>query len=100
MQLEVKAGDKSFISTYNLTVNGNGGITLMNESNCDVTVSVINSIINIGNLTEGTQISIYSPSGISIYNEVAKASTTEVKLQRSGLYIVKVGDNAVKVVIR
>ena len=59
---------------------------------------VRNETLHVTGLTAGELLFVYSVSGTLIYQSVATSNETDIPLRVQGVYIVKAGDNTVKVV--
>ena len=55
-------------------------------------------LLHVSGLTEGTALSIYSVSGALIYHAIAASKEATIALPAQGIYIVKSGNQTVKVV--
>ena len=59
---------------------------------------VQNGQLHISGLAQGNLLSVYSASGVLVYRNVAESDKAYIVLKTQGIYIVKSGDNTVKVV--
>jgi hypothetical protein len=71
------------------------GFSSTEASNLKVTV--LNKIINISGYTPGEVITVYNTQGKTFYKQNATATTTTIKLNANGIFMVKAGNDKVKV---
>lgn len=95
IHLEVKVGDKSFGCTCDLVVTEPSGIIDVQRNY--VKMSISNSILHLENLNGGEKVSVHTVAGICIYNGVASGCTMNIPLNESGIYIIKAGNQTLKV---
>jgi hypothetical protein len=81
-----------------LTKQGGNGLDKINKSS--YTLSSTQQEIKIENLSDASQIQIYSVDGKLIRSAKVAASAYSVPVQTSGVYIVKINGEANKVVVR
>ena len=58
-----------------------------------------NGLLHVEGLTVGEMLSIYSATGQLVYKGVAASEEMDITLRAEGVYIVRAGENSVKVVI-
>jgi hypothetical protein len=57
-----------------------------------------NGKLHITGLTVGESLSIYTATGVLVYHNIATSEEKEINLYVSGVYVVRSGNNTVKVV--
>lgn len=91
------AGDYYFDEIY---IDGNpsprtGISTGMNKQEIEEKVYTDNNQIIIENLMTQKEVSIFNLNGLCVFKKIIDGNT-EIKMEKSGLYIVKIGDRATK----
>lgn len=81
-----------------LTVNETGTTTALQfADNKMFKVNIQNHKAVITGLEAGTDIAIYNLQGIAIYQQVAQAESVRVALPSTGMYVLKVGEQTMKI---
>lgn len=78
---------------YNTTTNA-----VYNSSVSKLRITTINGKVEISALSQGEDVTIYNLQGIAIYSQKGTAETVSINLPARGLYVVKVGNESIKVV--
>ena len=77
-----------------------GGITNNPEQNKTIEplAKVIDGVLHVTGIISGSTISVYNAAGALIYNRVADSDNVYFPLNAKGLYIVRAGENTIRVV--
>lgn len=70
------------------------------HNNIGIQVWADNNIVYIDGLQVGQMINIYSANGVAIHHSVADSSTASIPIANNGIYIVRVGNQTVKVIVQ
>ncbi|MBO7495614.1 MAG: bacterial Ig-like domain-containing protein, partial [Salinivirgaceae bacterium] len=88
-------------TTFNVTVSKEDDNTAIDETAAEISIYAYNStiVVEAADAIEG-EIAVFDVNGRMVVKTLAAGSRTEIQMQREGLYIVRVGNQAKRVVIK
>jgi len=96
------------VNNYNIITDIDVPITVSNvvanspelSPSTPLTVKTYNGMLHVTGQLSGKAVSVYSVTGALIYHQIAISDVIDIPLQVQGIYIVRVGEKAVKVVYK
>lgn len=85
-------------ATGSFTTLSSTGISNAKNKNTKYEYYIKDNKVIINGVVLGETIAVYNPQGQSVYNQTAKAKTEEIVLPTRGVYVVRVGNESVKLV--
>ncbi len=87
------------VQTYVIDENADGTTSIANANEPAIAVAASNGNITIKGAEMGANVEVYAVTGAKVASVVATSNTVSVPLLSSGIYIVKAGNDVVKVAL-
>ncbi len=97
VRLTVETNEGVFNSSMNISITGSSGIQSTTMSPLKTKVCINGSNLILSNLTHGENIMVYNSVGHLLFKGRANNEIVSIPLNSSGLYVVKVGSDIIKV---